>query len=394
MDAEYMGNLKFSESDIIEIYNTVPRTLSQSAMVVSVNKDLSFKPETSGNYWIIQIDSTTGRLFPKRGQIFDKYQYTTLQDLFNCSGYEQHSNKEFIIKKPAQVTFNLDKKHWYRKTQGVLEFGDNSPVTRLRKALNELERLSFNSQQDKLEIESLHNKLEQSQNIANQRNTEIEEFKINHTKLLDLFVELQRDKKYQKEINDNLLEINKKLSTNSSKADQNHLQKNKFSNSSISRIADEINLDKTTIDLNDSETHIDYTSKYSHEDSEKLEYLIVDYNTKTLKEKVFKVAPSRESIEQIRTGVKTSLILKQDQNDSYWVLLEPRPLDDNYYLVPKFGLVINDRIYQTVEDIFICQGYQNRTSNAFKLIRPAIVEFLKNNEWKLLHPGELKFDES
>ena len=226
MDFNYASSLKISESNLIDIYNSVPRTLSQSAIVVSVNQDgenqsgtikISFQEEKGGNYWIIAIDKTTGWLFPKGGQVFDKYQYNILVYLFDCSGYEQQKNKEFILKNPAKVSFNFDRKEWSLENKGVLEFGDNSPTSRLKRALEERERLLSDSQQDKLEIENLYDQLQQSQNLATQRQNQLEELKKNHSKIIDLFKsqeqrvqtlesslakERNKSQRYQEEIND------------------------------------------------------------------------------------------------------------------------------------------------------------------------------------------------
>ncbi|MEM8719535.1 MAG: hypothetical protein AAGE84_09540 [Cyanobacteria bacterium P01_G01_bin.39] len=421
MDTEYTNSLKISKSDLIEIYNTVPRTLFHSAIVVSVNQDCSFKQESSGNYWIIKIDNSTGWLFPKRGQIFDKYQYSTLQNLFNCSGHEQHSKKEFIIKNPAQVAFNIDKQQWYLEKQGVLEFGDNSLSTRLRKASNKLERLSFNSHQDKQEIQSLHNELQQSQYIATQRKTEIEELKINHTKLLDLFADLQRDKKHQKEINNNLSEINKKLSIDSNETHEKYLLNNQFFNQLKSRnneillMLQELkkNLNRQFISssnkLGSIHSHysneryqryqekntLDETSTYSSL-SDFLENLVANYNKnpKNLAQNIVKVAATQESIEQRRSGIKTPLILKPSDNDSYWVVIDEQTKEGNYYVVPKANLIISHRIYFTVKYIFTCKGFNNKISNNFTLFHPAEVRFIKGDEYELLKPGELRFEEN
>ncbi|MDJ0903362.1 MAG: hypothetical protein QNJ55_31640 [Xenococcus sp. MO_188.B8] len=64
--------------------------------------------------------------------------------------------------------------------------------------------------------------------------------------------------------------------------------------------------------------------------------------------------------------------------------------------MPKAGLVISDRIHQTVEDIFLCKGYQKRASNNFKLLLPAVVKSRSNNEWELVEveSGELLFEEN
>ncbi|MEM8719536.1 MAG: hypothetical protein AAGE84_09545 [Cyanobacteria bacterium P01_G01_bin.39] len=119
--------------------------------------------------------------------------------------------------------------------------------------------------------------------------------------------------------------------------------------------------------------------------------LVDNYNT-NLKENKIIVSPTQESIEQMRLGEKSPFILKQDKIGSYWIILAEKTPEDNYYLVPKAGLIINDRIYQTVEYIFTCKGYENRSSNSFTLVHPAEVKLLKNNEYELLKPGELRFD--
>lgn len=134
------------------------------------------------------------------------------------------------------------------------------------------------------------------------------------------------------------------------------------------------------IDFPQSDRDIEFLEQYNN-------------NPRSLSNNATKVAATRESIEQIRSGIKTPLILKKDENDSYWILNEPIPKDGYFYLVPKANLIINDRIYQTVEDIFTCQGYEYRTSNNFKLSCPAVVKLSDSyeDEWELVQPGELEF---
>lgn len=439
MGTEYANNLKISQSDLVEIYNTVPRTLFYSAIVVSVIQDLYFQEESSGNYWIIKIDNSTGLLFPKRGQIFDRYQYGNLQYLFDCSGYEQHSNKEFIVKQPARVTFNLDKKQWHSSNKGILEFGDNSPLTRLKKALEERERLFSDSQQDKREIENLHNELQKSQNIATQRKSEIAELKLDHTMLINSFAELQSDKKRQEERNNklesSLIRERQKSEERQEKIDSirqklvsipNKLEsiskknKQQFQNEISSAQQELDNIKNKLSGLNNQQSQFNQNLVYEYtklteesfaknipsihnfnyasypNSTSFLETLVIKYNRSPnkLAKNIIKVAATKESIEQRRSGIKTPLILKKNDNDSYWVILEERIQDDNYYLVPKANLIIGDRIYRTVEYIFTCQGYENKSSNNFILVRPAEVKFTRNQEFELLKPGELKFEQN
>ncbi|MEM8719537.1 MAG: hypothetical protein AAGE84_09550 [Cyanobacteria bacterium P01_G01_bin.39] len=123
------------------------------------------------------------------------------------------------------------------------------------------------------------------------------------------------------------------------------------------------------------------------------EALVTTYtqDPKILAKKAIKVAATRESIEQRRAGIKTAILFTETGNDSYWIALEPELEDHHYFLVPKPNLVINSRIYQTIEYIFRCPGYQNRASNKFQLKLPAVVQFNGSDCWKLVKSGELTF---
>ncbi len=91
--------------------------------------------------------------------------------------------------------------------------------------------------------------------------------------------------------------------------------------------------------------------------------------------------------------MKTPIIFTEANIHSYWIVQEFPLQDDCFYLVPKANLIINDRIYQTIEDIFICQNYFTRSSNKFELREPAIVKLASDseNEWELVKSGKLVF---
>ncbi|MDJ0903360.1 MAG: hypothetical protein QNJ55_31630 [Xenococcus sp. MO_188.B8] len=141
--------------------------------------------------------------------------------------------------------------------------------------------------------------------------------------------------------------------------------------------------------------------EYSHEpiSLKELQSLIKSYNSNPglLASKSTMVAATRESIEQRRTGYNTPIIFTQTDNDSYWIIYKKLLVEDDYfYLVPKANLIINSRIYQTIEDIFVCQNYSNRSSNKFQLGQPAIVKLTADSEdseekWELVEPGKLNF---
>ena len=127
---------------------------------------------------------------------------------------------------------------------------------------------------------------------------------------------------------------------------------------------------------------------------EDLNDLLNNYNSKTAKvllSYVTKVDSTPESIEGKRSGKKIPMIFTAIANGIYWLVNQPALQDSHNFLVPKAGLVINDANYQTLEAIFKCDGYENRTSNKFQLISPAIVNKLSLDRWQLIESGKLMF---
>ncbi|MDJ0903361.1 MAG: hypothetical protein QNJ55_31635 [Xenococcus sp. MO_188.B8] len=207
MDNEHTSSLEFSEIDLLKIYNSVPRTLSRSVIVVSVlldnrgkNDRATLKQETSGNYWIIKINNTNGWLLPKGGQRIDKYQYQTLESLFECQGYEPEGTRKFTINKIARVSFDFDKDKWFLEDKGVLKFGNSSIFFELEATQQECETLAAELEQFRQENKQLEVELKRSK--AN-----IEQLKIQ----LDLSLKLQEAKNYQVEINGKLESFKKSI---------------------------------------------------------------------------------------------------------------------------------------------------------------------------------------
>ena len=146
------------------------------------------------------------------------------------------------------------------------------------------------------------------------------------------------------------------------------------------------------------------------------EDLIVMYrqNPQLLSQKVIKVEVTRESIQRTITGQKPEIFFKKASNDSYWIVMEPKLENNCYFLVPKPNLEINSLIYPSMENIFNCTGYHNRTSNKFNLKLSAMVQIHEVREshvvsyakryplgrrglsdstssWKLIGTGEITF---
>ena len=131
---------------------------------------------------------------------------------------------------------------------------------------------------------------------------------------------------------------------------------------------------------------------------EDLQSLIDSYNNKSgfTSENIISIAATEDSIEKIRSGLKTPVIFTKVYNGSCWIVPDIKLQNDCFYLVPKVDLIINSRIYQTIEDIFVCQNYAKRSTNKFQLVQPAIVKLISDSEdsedkWELVEPGKLNF---
>ena len=123
------------------------------------------------------------------------------------------------------------------------------------------------------------------------------------------------------------------------------------------------------------------------------EDLIVMYreNPQLLLQKVIKVEVIKESIERTIAGTKPEIMFKETSNDHYWIVLEPELENNCYFLVPKPNLEINSLIYPSIENIFNCTGYNDRTSNKFNLKLSAMVQIQSASSWKLIGTGEITF---
>ncbi len=110
-----------------------------------------------------------------------------------------------------------------------------------------------------------------------------------------------------------------------------------------------------------------------------------------LSEKIIKVDANKESIQRKKAGLKTEIIFQKTGNDSYWIVTEPQLANNCYFLVPNPNLEINSVTYSSLENIFNCRGYKNRTSDKFKLKLSAMVKIESASSWKLIGTGEITF---
>ncbi len=114
-------------------------------------------------------------------------------------------------------------------------------------------------------------------------------------------------------------------------------------------------------------------------------------NPQLLSHKIIKLEVNKKSIQRTKTRYKPDIIFKKASNDSYWIIMEPKLENNCYFLVPKPNLEINSLIYPSIENIFNCTGYNNRTSNKFNLKLSAMVQIHSTSSWKLIGAGEITF---
>lgn len=100
---------------------------------------------------------------------------------------------------------------------------------------------------------------------------------------------------------------------------------------------------------------------------------------------IVKVAVNQKSI---TANNGDSIILASIGNGNYWIIYD---VDNNYWLIPKAKLRIEQYRYETVKLLFDCNNYEPEY-DSFELAKPAQVSILANSsQWKLEKRGVLKF---
>ena len=436
---ENNSTTQLSKTDIVEKYANDHQSLAKRAQIAFIktdNKNNSGKifaiNNAKGNYWIIKDENNLDFLIPQKEYRFTSHDFRTLKSFYNYEEYVEGTSRDFQLIEPARVYWNG--KNWElqaKENKGVLNFGNQSSGDSKEKSEEYLAEIIEKDQQiEKLEQEKTN--LEKEYQILQQQyqslqNVNLEDFKQEIIEEMgDRFLTQPNEKltafkqEIIREIGDQTLqqqnidldsfkqEILDKISDSTPQQPDINLETFKqeilkeigdrdikFDNK-LESIKDEIIKeidDRKQKKKNDIESHHEPISL------KELQSLIELYNSNPglLASKSTMVAATRESIEQRRTGYNTPIIFTQTDNDSYWIVNKKLLVEDDYfYLVPKAYLIINSRIYQTIEDIFVCQNYANRSSNKFQLVQPAIVKLISDSEdyedkWELVKPGELNF---
>lgn len=114
-------------------------------------------------------------------------------------------------------------------------------------------------------------------------------------------------------------------------------------------------------------------------------------NRQLLCQKSITVEITKESLKRIKTGKNTDILFEEASNGGYWIIFEPKLANNCYFLVPNPILDINSLTLQSIDKIFTCTRYDNRTSDEFNLKYSAMVQVHDSTSWKLIGNGEITF---
>ncbi|MDJ0729428.1 MAG: hypothetical protein QNJ33_05475 [Crocosphaera sp.] len=142
-----MNKINFSISEIIEIYNTIPRVLDNKVTKVNLESYYAYSKEkllievTNGSYWIIETEDGKEWLLPSDKLTVNQFNQKSLQSFFEFQSYDDSENKVFILVQPATVNLlpNASKKEWKLETLGILNFDPNYSTNKLRSQLKQTE---------------------------------------------------------------------------------------------------------------------------------------------------------------------------------------------------------------------------------------------------------------
>lgn len=135
-----ISKLNLSESDLVEIYHSAPKILSQKAAKVSVTEyTLSPQSEESivieevkdGSYWLVGTENDIYCLFPQANVKINPYIDETIKLLFNCNGYQTDAASQFTLNKPAKLSIMPSGEEWQLVERGRLDFSGNSSLREL-----------------------------------------------------------------------------------------------------------------------------------------------------------------------------------------------------------------------------------------------------------------------
>lgn len=224
--AEKITPLNISESELIEVYNNVPKVLLKNSIIAELtaksyrednpNQLVLLEKDENGKYWIIVSNQNNIFLLPSINIKLHIHKLKTVAKLFDFRGITPTVDTHFLLIKPARVSSLPNGKEWKLLEKGILEFTNHVSGVSFRSHLDDVQEKQVNYN---LEIEKINNQLNhvklhlenlQQENLAlksqlnlseikdNQANTNLEILRIN--KQLNE-VKLELEKFYQEQQN-------------------------------------------------------------------------------------------------------------------------------------------------------------------------------------------------
>ena len=213
-----MVKINLSISEIIEIYNHVPRVLARKVIKVSPTnnyyldhsqKQIFLTAKRNSNYWVITTEDNTSYLLPKNNLIINTFNLDTVKSLFNCEGSEQLDNKEFTVSVPAKISLMPNGKEWKLEEKGTLDFDPDSSELKLRSQLEQANQKCEQLQSQLIEKEKEQQQLtSQVAQLASEQLQEIRSHLVTKKELEKLQEQLTLSKTdYNKQLQEHFSQI-------------------------------------------------------------------------------------------------------------------------------------------------------------------------------------------
>ncbi|BAZ14183.1 hypothetical protein NIES4071_60230 [Calothrix sp. NIES-4071] len=449
--------LSLSASEIVEQYHTncqwlvnkvIKVSLLSESLLQKTDKSFCFNLDKKGNFWIIATTDDKYYLLPKDNFRINAFNYDTIKKIFRCDGYKADFDNQFVIIEPAKVSLAPSGKQWTFTQPGILNFHsttaeepEHSKVdTNLEQVQsnqtdnNEIEQLdklftsSYNKKPSFLTehaitvSETLDSKKQRglgiSQSAIFQSDTSGKywiistkssviylvpqwDIKISHEDVITMlgifefhnykpeyaikFKLIKPAKVSLLSQGENWVLVNLKqwiliqpgviefLPLNAQNATENKVE-NSDTQHQQSR-------EQTIIDPPSNEPPLSWVSYYNKSPESFSKYV---------SQVAIEVSETEDSIDQRRLGTNSSIVLEKTRSGraNFWVLFDQNEL----YLVPKIGVRFNNYNIAMVKPLFKVLG-EPQGDYKFTLLKPAKVMQTKEQNWQLLKPGVLQFED-
>jgi prefoldin subunit 5 len=365
---EKITPLNISETELIEVYNNVPKVLLKNSIIAELttksyrednqNQPILLEKDEYGKYWVIVCDKKNIFLTPSINIKFHIHKLKTVEKIFDFRGVKPLVDTHFLLIKPAKVQSLPNGKEWKLLEKGILEF------------TNHIFSVSFQSHLD-TELQEGHNsEIKKINTQLNYFQLQLEQLREDNTNLKSQ-LNITEIKDNQANTNVEILKIHKQLQQIKSELeefDKNHhslqLQINNLSTVKDGNDFQDIDIIKQQIEL------------FS---------LVQNYNLKLEFPEKREVTETIESKFNRMNGSEVIPNFEYNNKGVYWIIYHK-------YLVPKFNLKINSHSYQLILLLFEVRNDNNLISDNFILIKPAQVKMIGNPEnWQVTEKGIIEF---